>query len=562
MSSAATITATSGQDAGPRWPKGLLALTLLLAGAAPLAMYSARTPGSGELDYLIYYRLLFFNDFTNSLAMLAALLVALAIAPLRAAVSRLAALVTRYPGRTCVLAFVLLASASRMVYLAFPLSMDEYAPLLQARIFAQGDLAATYPRELLDRMVLPGFQGSFLLANHETGQVVSGYWPGLALLMTPFAAVGLDWALNPLLGALGLVLIGDLARQATGREDARGWAMLAALACPQYTINAISYYAMPGLLTLNLFYLWLLLRPGWKSAVLAGAVGSLALVMHNPAPHALFALPCMVWLLSSRARWGRLLPLAAGYLPLTALVLAGWPLLTVSMGLRPAAVSASDTEFVASWIEKLRGTFYLPGLDVLQIRSYAAWKTLVWSAPGLVLVALLTRPVTAIQRLLLAALLVTFVFYFFFPFDQGHGWGYRYLHPAWGLVPLVAGIFAVGSQPDHQRLLAAAICAGLLATPIFALTTHHTVSTSAAQELPLAAEGRTIRFIANQPGMYSADLIRNYPGDSNTAITMGTYGPEQDRELLDAVAPGARLMLSDHRGTVWSIPHDVSFPTP
>src|SRR5690606_23369524 len=133
----------------------------------------------------------FFNDFTNSLAMLAALVAALAIAPLRDAATRLAALVSRYPGRTCVAAFVVLAVASRTVYLAFPLSMDEYAPLLQARIFAQGDLAATYPRELLDRMVLPGFQGAFVLVNHETGQAVSGYWPGLALLMTPFAAIGM-----------------------------------------------------------------------------------------------------------------------------------------------------------------------------------------------------------------------------------------------------------------------------------------------------------------------------------------------------------------------------------
>lgn len=562
MSAVPTSTTAGGRDTGSGWPKGLLALTLLLAAAAPLAMYSARTPGSNELDYLIYYRLLFFNDFTNSLAMLAALVAALAIAPLRDAATRLAALVSRYPGRTCVAAFVVLAVASRTVYLAFPLSMDEYAPLLQARIFAQGDLAATYPRELLDRMVLPGFQGAFVLVNHETGQAVSGYWPGLALLMTPFAAIGMDWALNPLLGALGLLIIGDLARQATGHEDARGWAMLAALACPQYTVNAISYYAMPGLLTLNLLYLWLLLRPGWKSAVLAGAVGSLALVMHNPAPHVLFALPCMVWLLADRARWGRLVPLAAGYLPLAVLLLAGWPLLTASLGLRPQAVSASDTEFLASWIQKLRDTFYLPGLDVLQIRSYAAWKTLVWSAPGLVLVALLTRPSNPIQRLLLAALLLTFAFYFFFPFDQGHGWGYRYLHPAWGLVPVVAGIFAMGSGADHRRFAAAAICAGLLATPVFALTTYRTVATSAAQELPPAAEGRTIRFIANQPGMYSSDLIRNYPGDSGRTITMGTYGPEEDRALLDKIAPGASQVLSDHRGTVWSVPGDAPFPTP
>src|SRR5690606_3105771 len=179
--------------------------------------------------------------------------------------------------------------------------------------------------------------------------------------MAPFALFGGEWLLNPLLGALGLLVIGDLARQATGHEDARGWAMLAALACPQYTVNAISYYAMPGLLTLNLLYLWLLLRPGWKSAVLAGAVGSLALVMHNPAPHVLFAMPCVIWLLANRSRWTRLAPLILGYVPLTALLCFGWPLLTASMGLRPAAVAATDAEFLASWLGKLRGIFELPG---------------------------------------------------------------------------------------------------------------------------------------------------------------------------------------------------------
>ncbi len=551
MSAVPTSTTAGGRDTGSGWPKGLLALTLLLAAAAPLAMYSARTPGSNELDYLIYYRLLFFNDFTNSLAMLAALVAALAIAPLRDAATRLAALVSRHPGRTCVAAFVVLAVASRTVYLAFPLSMDEYAPLLQARIFAQGDLAATYPRELLDRMVLPGFQGAFVLVNHETGQAVSGYWPGLALLMTPFAAIGMDWALNPLLGALGLLVIGDLARQATGHEDARGWAMLAALACPQYTVNAISYYAMPGLLTLNLLYLWLLLRPGWKSAVLAGAVGSLALVMHNPAPHVLFAMPCVIWLLANRSRWTRLAPLILGYVPLTALLCFGWPLLTASMGLRPAAVAATDAEFLASWLGKLRGIFELPGLEVLQIRSYAAWKALIWSAPGLLLSAFLIRQSGPAARISLAALLLTFAFYMFFPLDQGHGWGHRYLHSAWGLLPLAAGALAATGGPAGRRFVAAAVVAGMLATPTFMYTTHRTVASSADQMLPRPTEGRGIAFVSNQPGRYSSDLIRNYPEDSGKLITLASYGDDSDQALVEKPAPGAALVVRDGRGTLW-----------
>ena len=56
-------------------------------------------------------------------------------------------------------------------------------------------------------MVVPGFQGSFIHVNQETGNAVSGYWPGLALLMTPFAWFKAEWMLNPLLGAVGLWLI-------------------------------------------------------------------------------------------------------------------------------------------------------------------------------------------------------------------------------------------------------------------------------------------------------------------------------------------------------------------
>ena len=544
----------------PRWPKGLLLLTVALAFAAPLAMLSGRVPGLGELDYLIYYRLLFFNDFANALAMLAALLLALAVRPLRTLIIRLAQWVTLNPATTCVIAFVGLAASARLVYQGFPLAMDEYAPLLQARIFAQGDIAITYPRELLDRIVVPGFQGSFILVNHETGQAVSGYWPGLALLMTPFALFGGEWLVNPLLAAAGLWLIGDLAKHASGVNDARGWAMLAALACPQYTVNAMSYYAMTGLLTLNLLFLWLLLRPGWKAAMLAGLVGSVALVMHNPAPHTLFALPCMAWLLWGAERRARLIPLAIGYLPLTALFLLGWPMLTSSMGLRPIEVSIEGAGLVASWMRKIQNTFILPSLEILQVRSYAAWKTMIWAAPGLLIAAFLVKPKADAHKLLLAAILLAFAFYLFFPYDQGHGWGYRYIHPAWGLLPIAAALFATSGNTARQGLIAAAVFAGLLATPMFLRTTHRTIAMSAKQELPLASEGRTIVFVAPQQGVYSFDLIRNYPGDAGRVIRMVSAGPEQDRKLVGGIAPGASTIISDRRGSSWSVADHAPWP--
>lgn len=551
------------QGASTAWPKGLLLLTVALAVTAPLAMYSGRVPGLGEFDYLIFYRLLFYNDFANSLAMLAALLLALAIPALRNIAGTSAAWIAQRPVKTCIGAFVILATLSRLVYQGFPLAMDEYAPLLQARIFAQGDIAITYPRELLDRMVVPGFQGSFILVNHETGQATSGYWPGLALLMAPLAALGLEWWLNPLFGAAGLWLIGDLARQASGREEARGWAMLAALASPQYTVNAISYYAMSGLLTLNLLFLWLLLRPGWKHAALAGVIGSMALVLHNPAPHTLFAVPCIIWMMMNSNGRKKLLPLAAGYLPIVVLLCLGWPLLTSSMGLRPSEVSGADTEFLASWLDKLQRVFIMPNVEILLVRSYAAWKTMIWAAPGLLLVAVITKPASAIQRLLLATLLVTFAFYLFFPYDQGHGWGYRYLHPAWGLLPVALGVFAtsVPTISAHRQFASAALMAGVLATPVFMFTTRGTIAEAISQQPPASEDRRTFVFITPNAPRYTVDLVRNYPKDQGRVIRMWSEGTEADHAFMAKIAPTAVLSFSDPRGSVWQLFLTGDLPT-
>lgn len=538
----------------PRWPKGVLGLTVALAALSPLALWSGRVPGLGEFDYLIFYRLLFYNDVQNALAMLAALLVALAVPGFRAQMSRLAEWLTQHPVRGCTITFVGLAAAARLVYQGFPLAMDEYAPLLQARIFAQGDIAITYPPELLDRMVVPGFQGVFLLVNHETGQAASAYWPGLALLMTPFAWFGGEWLLNPLMGAVGLWLIGDLARQASDREEARGWAMLAALACPQYTVNALSFYAMPGLLTLNLLFLWLLLRSDWKSSLLAGLVGSMALVLHNPVPHTLFALPVGVWLLADKTRRRQLLPLGLGYLPLTALLLFGWPMLTDAMGLRPIPHAPTNTSLAQLWLQKLHQIFTLPSTGLLTVRSYALWKTLVWTAPGLLLIGCLLRPQTTIQRVLLGAFVLTFAFYFFVPFDQGHGWGYRYLHSAWALVPIAAAIFATQGPLASRALVASAIAAGLLATPVFLWTTRSTIASAIAQQPSAPRNGLSYVFIANRPGRYTIDLIRNYPSDKGRIVRMLGTDMQNDRSLMQTLAPGAALYSADVRGATWVLP--------
>jgi hypothetical protein len=50
----------------------------------------------------------------------------------------------------------------------------------------------------------------------------------------------------------------------------------------------------------------------------------LALFLHNPFPHVLFAFPCVVWLVWKRGIRSELLALASGYLPLSLLLGVGW----------------------------------------------------------------------------------------------------------------------------------------------------------------------------------------------------------------------------------------------
>jgi hypothetical protein len=199
---------------------------------------------------------------------------------------------------TCVL---LTALCSIIVYHGYALSMDEYAAVFQSKLFAAGRIHAQLPGSLVDWFVVSGFNGSFLFASRETGGVMEGYWPGFALLLAPFQWLGVPGICNALLAGGAVYLIYRVTLEITGDARAAGWAMLFALASSVFWANAISFYSMQTHLTANLLFAWLLLRPTPMRALSAGIVGSIALALHNPFPHVLFAAP---WLLCDGDRQG------------------------------------------------------------------------------------------------------------------------------------------------------------------------------------------------------------------------------------------------------------------
>lgn len=526
----------------------------VLMTAAP--HFAAWMPPPAKLT--VFYRLFFYNDCADAMAMLLALLLAIAIPGVKDVLTDLADWMGENPGKVAIVAFVALALGARFIYMQHPFSMDESAPIMQAHAFAHGQIAAHYPPSLMDSIIPPEFQGHFIVVDHKTGGAISAYWPGLALLETPFVRLGLDWCLNPALGALALLMIHHLARDTTGENTTGGWAMLMALASPQFTITAMSYYAMAGELALNLLFLWLILRPSRKSAFVAGLVGGLALIMHNPVPHLLMALPCLLWLARRRERWGRLAFAALGYLPLGLGVGLGWWLYINNFGEgNTFMVGANHPGFIAGLISTMNEVLILPTKSMLLARWLAAWKIWIWACPGLMLILCIARKRSTQGKLLLAAFVFTFIFFLFVPYDQDWGWGYRYIHPAWGALPVIAGVLATTN--DSLRCWSGRIAlAGLLATPIFLWQTHATIKHELFYRLSPPTAGNWIVFIAqNTSGGYKGDLIQNPPGGRSTRYLV-SHGTEKDNTLMAKFFPDAVEVQNDYRGSVWKISQVVS----
>jgi len=521
----------------------------------------------------IFERLFLFQDYNASLLFPAVLLLAL-FPQCQSAGSTIARWMGRNPLITAAISCVAFAVGASYVYLNHPLSLDESAPFMQSQAFAAGSLLGRFPPALIDWLVYPPFQELFIHVSHETGQVASAYWPGFAALLTPFTAAGVPWLCNPVLGALSAWVIFRITLQLTGSVDAAGAAMLFSVASAAFVINSMSYYSMTAHLLCNAAFVLLLLEPTPRRAMLAGLVGGLALNLHNPFPHMLFALPWLAWLLRRDDRW-RLLPsIAAGYLPGIAAGF-GWYLMT--HGLAPNApnnVVAAGGGPIEIAVRQFLAVLRLPNEAVLDMRVIALAKLWLWAVPALVLLAIVGfwRSRADIRvKLLAASAILTFVGYIFIPVSQGHGWGFRYFHSAWFVLPvLAAGAFAAhpgqsssSSAPPIGGPLAryvqgAALGSLVLLVPLFAWQVHSFIQSHVGQ-LPMSDHGQPrVVLISPYMGYYSQDLVQNDPFLRAPVIRMITHGRADDEKMMATHFPDMVLLSRGYRGSVWGYPDDDS----
>jgi hypothetical protein len=455
------------------------------------------------------------------------------------------------PWGVAALLFPALCLGSHAVYHAYPLSMDEYAAVFQARIFAAGAVAGSFPPDLIDWLIPSRFQNVFLNVSRATGEVSSTYWPGFALVLTPFTWLGVPWAANPAIGALSVPVIHRLAREIGGTREAAGWAVALTLASPVFLVASVSFYSMPAHLLANSLYALLLVRPTPARCLGAGLLGSAAMMLHQPVPHLLFALPFAAWLLLRPASKLMLLALVAGYVPLVLLLGVGWHSHLMGLaGVDSAVLPQASPAMVQSLLGRFEAILALPQPNLVEARNAGLSKVRTWGAVALVVLAAYgfaaARATTAV-RLLGAALLLTVLGYFFFPQDQGHGWGYRYAHSAWFVLPVLAALGLAGHAAVRDGEMQGMVAWGIVFSMVLAnglrfaqVESFIGRHLSQVPLLAVPAQGRTreLVFVDIGAGFYTQDMIHNDPFLRDSRIVLVHRGREADAELAARRFPG------------------------
>lgn len=560
---------TAAGSGNPPSARALIILSLLITVFCTQFVY--------DLQYaIIFTKRGWFNFFwywlerfeTESAILLAAVLVALLFCPKVERIEGIAAWMARTPLLTATIVTALLSVCTLVVYKNHPLSMDEYADWFQSRVFAAGSLAGRWPPELVDWLLPKGFQGTFLKVSTSTGAVMSGYFPGYALVQAPFVFLGVPWLCNPVLVGVTLLVLAYIARTLFGNSTSAGWVLLFAIASPVFLVNGLSYYSSSGQLLLNLAFCALLLKPSPKRLFLAGLVGGLSAFYHNPIRHVFFALPWAVWIgWTYRPRLKGMFLLAAGYLPSVLMLGGAWLYFRTQITANPLAVGAATAAGTGAVVESVAGIgTAITGLlhhawQVLSWPSaYGAYarvaglvKTWLWTAPMIPLLAVFAASRcrdTRVQLMFWSAVSTFLGYLFLMSDDQGHGWGDRYFHAAWGVLPILAYAWIVEIRretPDRARMLLTRIGVGaiayfLLAFPLRLWQVHNHMQEHLAQ-VPQSSKGVPGEIVLlNGSGFYAVDLVQNDPWMRGSKHVLYSQGADKDEAMLRRYFPSCRLI--------------------
>jgi hypothetical protein len=408
---------------------------------------------------------------------------------------------------------------TRAVYHRYPYSMDENCAFFQAAIFKDGHIEGEVPEALqpLGRSVLP--ESILVEPGHH---FIQAYLPVYStLLAATWKVFGDPWLLNPLLSAASVLLLYGTARHLAAGPAFEAYAVIFLVTSAQFLLNGLSAYAMEANLFLNLAWLFFYTHPDRRLYLLCPLIGVLSIGAHEIVCHVLFVLPFLLRLLLDR-RW-----LAAAWSTLVYLV-GGLFWVHWLLSVRPT-VGGDASPF-----------FALPGsqagfIFLLSMLVLVSWQNVLMTL-GFVAALGHIRTMPAFFRDLLLSAAITLVFYLFFVRSQGAGWGYRYLHPVFANLVLLAAWGATRYSISRLSFAATAVFALALQLPYRCLEVKHVVGHSAQVYAALTRIDANYVIIDRNGGWAVQDFVRNRPDYTNRPLLLfrGPLTDDQFRDLMDS----------------------------
>ncbi len=428
-----------------------------------------------------------------------------------------------------VIATILTILGTRFIYHGYAFSMDEWMTQMQAEIFRNGHLSGIVPEEW--RAYGGAMYHSFAAYDPLTGRVASDYRPGMAALYALFDLAGSGVYTAAILNGLAILLTAAVALKLwPGRRDIALLAAFLVFSSQQALATAMTSYAMSAHLCFNLLWLYLFLRNDWWGHIGAVLVAAATTALHQIHVHLFFAAP-FFFILLRPFRPGLLVFYGIGYAA-SLLLVYSWDWWSINQHLTGTETAARNL------LERVIRIIRIPSLnEALTIAAnlvrFVAWQ-------NLILLPLIAACGPALVkdkwlRLLAAATIMSLLPYIFLMPDQGHGWGYRYLH---GLIGPVALIGAYGGT----RLLAAAkdsrsiVFLGMVAIasifvmlPLRAWQIHGEVTPFARATAFAKAQQADVVIVDSERIFIGGDIVRNSAIAPSRPIQMrlGQLTPEQ-----------------------------------
>lgn len=433
--------------------------------------------------------------------------------------------------RWLLVATFLLAVFSRVVvHHSFDLSLDEFMPTFQAKIFQSGQLLAPLSADAI--AVHNNLQPFFTYVNPEHSLWSSYYRPVHAALIAVFSKILHADLLNPLLAVLSVWAIANIARRIFPENlEAPMLSALLLVVSPQFLTTAGTGFSFSGHLAFNLIWLAMFLRGSFGGHIAAALIGFFAVGLHQVHVHPLFVAPFLAALLLGRfGSRTALIPYVISY-GLALPIWMAWPEISIWLQTGDASIlpnSLMDIDYIKDYLqytdkvaqsEDNLSAFFLV-TNVLRF--------LFWVSPAVLILIFVTlnniKGVGLVPILAGAGFgLMVVATHVLMP-NQMQGWGSRYYHPVLGNLVLFAlgGYFAVlragGSDGIKQVVATLVVVSTVILLPIRAIQVEAKIAPRAAVQRALSELDSDVVFIQAGQLWFGSDFVRNDPYLTNRPI--------------------------------------------